>query len=403
MTDFGLSASGLTIKRLADDVLPEYQAGFQSIYGENVDLDPSGPIGQFIGLIGESVSLIWELLEKIYGSQYLNSAEDASLDRVVALAGFKRLPATRTTVVWALVGTPGTIVPIGSTVKVTSTGAIFETLSTVTIGTDPSVIGRALETGPIRALSTPPTAWEIVSPVAGWTGVTNAADAKEGRNVESNFGLRVRYMQGFRTAPASAQDAVLASILRIGIDTANPVTEAIVIANEEVDPDADGRPGKSFETVVEGGEDQTIVDVLWATKPLGIKAYGSEPGVAIDSLGAPHAIGWSRPTELAVYVRVRYSLPRLDDDPGDVEIFPITGEVQIRDAILAYGIASLAKMGRSVYGDRVAQRVEVPGMASLRISVGLSADPSGDSPVIVPRTARALLDSSRITFERVTP
>lgn len=401
MTDFGLGPAGLTIKRLADDILPELGDGMRSIYGSNVDLDPAGPIGQFIGIFGEREDLIWALFEKVYGSAYLNDAEGPSLDRVVALAGIKRLPATRSTVTWALQGTPGTVLAAGSQAKVVNTGAVFELLSTATIGTDLAVRARAVDTGPIRALSTPPTTWAIVTPVAGWTGVTNAADAKEGRNVESDQGLRVRYAQSFRLPPASSAEAMLAALLRVGLDTEDPVTEAVVIENEEAFEDGDGRPAKSFECVVEGGDAQEIVDTIWGAKPLGIKAWGDVSGVAVDSLGAPHTIQWSRPDELPIYVVVRYSVTDPLEDAGDTESFPITGETEIRDAILDYGRSVLAKLGRSVYPIRIEQKIETVGLRTLDVSVGTSPDPSGEAAVIVPRTARALLDSSRVSFERV--
>lgn len=110
---FGLTAQGLIIKRLAD-ILAEMNAAWQGAFGIGVNLDPSSPAGQIIGIQAEREALIQMLLQDVYNSFYPDTAQGVSLDNVCALSGITRLPATFSTVVARVTGVDTTAVIKGA-------------------------------------------------------------------------------------------------------------------------------------------------------------------------------------------------------------------------------------------------------------------------------------------------
>lgn len=65
-----------------------------------------------------------------------------------------------------------------------------------------------------------------------------------------------------------------------------------------------GRPGKSFEIVVEGGDDTTIATTILDSKPAGIQSYGSTSVLVYDVYNNPYTISFSRPTAVPIYVEL---------------------------------------------------------------------------------------------------
>jgi hypothetical protein len=63
-----------------------------------------------------------------------------------------------------------------------------------------------------------------------------------------------------------------------------------------------GRPGKSFEIVVEGGDDTAVATVILNSKPAGIQSYGTTTVQVFDVFNNPYNISFSRPTAVPIYV-----------------------------------------------------------------------------------------------------
>jgi hypothetical protein len=66
-----------------------------------------------------------------------------------------------------------------------------------------------------------------------------------------------------------------------------------------------GRPGKSIEIVVQGGDNTAIANAILASKDAGIQTYGNTgPILVYDSNGDPFNIYFSRPTEVVIYINL---------------------------------------------------------------------------------------------------
>jgi uncharacterized phage protein gp47/JayE len=97
-----------------------------------------------------------------------------------------------------------------------------------------------------------------------------------------------------------------------------------------------GRPGKSFEIVVSGGDDQVIATTIFNSKPAGIQAYGNTNVTVQDVALNTYNIGFSRPSQVPIYVTISL----ITDLTTAVNPTFIPGSVQqIQQEIVAIGNA----------------------------------------------------------------
>lgn len=379
---YGLTLDGFNPMRL-QDVFDQLADDLRAQWGQNIRTDDRSVIGQLIGVFAERLGDLWAESENVYAAAYLHSATGAALDDLVALAAIARREATLSLVTLSLSGTNGTLIPAGSIVRDPETLERWVTLADATIAAGVATTTANPErTGPVIANAS--TLTEIVTPISGWTSVTNPLDAERGRDQESDAALRARFLLTMRIGGGSAVEAIRASILRL-----ESVLECLVIENESIEV-VDGMPPKSFECVVRGGTDQEIVNAIWFGKPAGIETTGNTSGTALDSVGDPHTVEFTRPSERAIYMIVRYTpLSEFEDD----------GEAQIEEAILDF--ASTFTVGKDVISFEFVQHIEVPNIEDLEILIGFMAGPTDDATLAIARREIATFDSSRITFEVV--
>ena len=116
---FGVTTTGYVRKRLID-IQDETTQAFKDAFGDGFDLDARNPAGQIKNILDERISLIHELLEAVYFSEFPDTAEGANLDQVVALTGIAREAATKSISQENRVfGTLATAIPLGTIYSVT--------------------------------------------------------------------------------------------------------------------------------------------------------------------------------------------------------------------------------------------------------------------------------------------
>lgn len=383
---FGLTLQGFNPARL-DDVRQAIIDDLIAVFGQNIQTGADSVLGQLIGIFAERYADLWETSEDVYASAYLGSATGQALDDLVALAGISRLGATFSSVVLTLAGTPATIIPAGSVVRdpVSQTRWVTAALATIGVGGTVDVEANPETTGPIVALSG--TLTEIVTPVSGWASSTNALDADTGRISETDAALRVRFILSFRIGGGSSDEAIRAVVLRV-----DGVTECTVVSNRSDAVDADGRPPHSVEAIVRGGVDQDVIDALWVSAPAGIEIFGTNvSGTALDSIGDPHDVSFTRPVSVPIWIRVLYEL---DPDAGIVDVGAL--EDLALEEILDYG--STFQTGQDVIPFKFLQRIDTDGFLSMTFNVGLSVSPAFDDPIEINARQLADFDSSRVVF-----
>ena len=383
---FGLTTDGFFPKR-QEDIITDLQSDFRDEYGEQTDLDPRRPFGQFIGIFSNRFALLWELAEAVYNSQSPKTAQGVPLVNAVALTNIKPLAATNSTGVITITGTPGTIVLAGFKVHVLGdTSLEFETIANATIGGGGTVDAdvQAVEAGSKAALAG--TLTEIVNPVSGVTSVTNAADITEGRDRETDSELRERQQEELQ------QDGPPVEGIRNALRSTTGVTQAIVVVNN-TDSVVDGQNPHSVECFVEGGDAADIAQTLFNTVGGGIETVGDITENVTDSQGFTQVMKFSRPTPVEITITVNIT-PNLD--AAEDELYPVDGDDQVTEAVLEY--ANELTIGKDVFFNKMYSFINaVPGVIGISITGNKAGGPTVSDKIEIDASEIADFDSARIT------
>lgn len=437
---FGLTINGFVSKTLTD-IKTEIENDERAAFGQSIRVDAKSVFGQINGVFAGQLAEVWEVAEACDAAFDPDRATGTALDAICAITGTVRLPATKSTTIATCTGTPGTVVAPNRLVSVSSTGTKFAlaggtivaaqawaALTAVSIGqrrtrasnvyecivsgttggTGPSgtgstivdgsvtwkwigagtgvidMLAQAVSTGPFVALAN--TLRTIETPVAGWLSVTNLLDAQTGSDVETDAALRLRREEELQGAANASANAIRARVLRVGDGTNNPVTTCRVFQNTTMVTDADGLPPKSVEVLVQGGEDQDVLDAVFDAVAAGIETYGNVTGTVLDDAGYAQDVAFSRPTTKNVYVVVH-----VYKDPAT---FPVDGETQIKQALVVpYPVA------QDVHASAVGARAfKVPGVQTVpTVYIGLAPSPASSTSITCGPRDLAVFDTSRIT------
>lgn len=232
----------------------------------------------------------------------------------------------------------------------------------------------------------------ILTPVSGWATVSNPIDGQTGRNAETDAELRARASTFYSTGKAT-EEAIRQYIL----NSVTGVVACAVTSNRTGTTDGDGRPGHSFEVLVEGGDPDDIAEAIWATAPAGIEIHGTTTRTVTDSEGRTQTVKFSRPSYYYIWVKVQRAF-------NSEETYPVDGDLRIKQAIVDWALANF-NSGENVYRRAIMTPVNmVPGLGDVIILLGNTTNgttPSAynASDIAVPATTIALFSVDRITVE----
>ena len=116
--------------------LSTLEASYTATYGSTVDVSPSSPDGQWLGILAETINDFEQLLLTVYNGRAPAGAVGAGLSRLVQVNGIARKAGQFSLAPVTLGGTPGTVVPIGRLIGSASDPTIppFATVAAYTIG-----------------------------------------------------------------------------------------------------------------------------------------------------------------------------------------------------------------------------------------------------------------------------
>lgn len=371
----GLSPTGFELKRL-ETILAEMRSDFETTFGENLNTSPESPDGQIIGTVSASLYDLWEIAQGAYNAFNPSAATDVALSNLVQLNGITREEAIASTVTLTLAGSNGTIIPVGTVVSSSDGSVSFTTDASVTIpvGLTIDVEATATVTGPSIAVAGSVTV--IENPITGWDSVTNNTDAVVGRDEESDSDLRAKRELSVSKPSKGILETILAEVISL-----TGVEEAFIYENSTplVDP-VNGTPSNSFQVVVLGGLDLEIATAIFDEKPIGIESYGTTIVPVLDSQQISHAIGFTRPAVIGIYVAI--TLTKFSDYPAD-------GDDTIKQKIVDYANGDLiAGRGFGVSDNIIQTQLYTPvngvgGHSILSMFIGTSPSPalSDDIPI----------------------
>jgi uncharacterized phage protein gp47/JayE len=136
-----ITDAGADKKTLAE-IKTELETEFQTIFGNDIDLDASGSFGQIIGIFSKYLSELWDAWEEAYNCRNPDQASGICLDNIAIENAIERLPATYTAVINVLLyGDEGTIILAGKKAKKPLATVNFELDTTITISKTAARIG----------------------------------------------------------------------------------------------------------------------------------------------------------------------------------------------------------------------------------------------------------------------
>lgn len=363
-----LTEQGFQRKRF-DDLIAEAEDKAKEVYGEKVNTSERSFLGILLRIHAWFMAKIWGVAEDVYNSGYVSMATGNNIDRLGPYVGITRIldqPAAGSVII---TGTPGHTEDAGFRVA-TETGIIYETLDSFTVGTDGTVSVKieAIEPGQAGNVAAGMVS-VIVNPNPDVTAVTNPDRITGGREKETDAEFRSRYELSVAGGGSASVDAIRGALLRL-----EKVRAAAVIENNTMETDAAGRPPKSFQAYVLGGDDQEVAETIFSKQSGGIESYGDISIEVLDLGGYPHTVKFSHAEEVPIHVNVVVTKN---------DRYPTGGDDQIKNAIIRYiGGEDAAgsyynglSMGGAVVFTRLISAVySVDGVEDVVVTVGKSSD-----------------------------
>ncbi len=232
------------------------------------------------------------------------------------------------------------------------------------------------------------TLTEIETPVSGLDDTKNYTAGVVGQSLETDAELKLRRDQSLQSAGNATVEAIRAALL--AVDNVDSVT---VFENETDSVDGDGRPPKSYECVILGGDDTEIAQEIWETKPAGIETTTTASGgdaiteVIVDTQGISHTIKFSRPTEIPIFLDLTLTV---DSN------YPADGDTQVEDAMIAFGATLGVGDDVIVFPQLIAAINPIPGITDIVVDIDTSASPSGDANIVIAVTEIATFSAANI-------
>lgn len=140
---------------------------------------------------------------------------------------------------------------------------------------------------------------KIYSNVSGFTAVVNDISPVLGRLEATDIETRQDYIKRSMIRSCNMVDSIRSALYEL-----DNVEVARVYENDTDHTDDTGRPPHCIEAVVLGGDDEEIANTIRLKKTSGIYSFGSTRRKVSDEEGNVHDIGFNRPENVYVWLRV---------------------------------------------------------------------------------------------------
>lgn len=363
MTRYGVTEHGFR-RKLFSEILRDKRALAKETLGEDIDLSNTSFLGLLIENQSEAEATLWEKMEDVYLSAFVGYATGQSLDAGGEYITLSRRPATQSKGFVTIDGDNGVEVDIGFRVTTSKGDVIFITTekSTIVDGSAevPVISVAAGETTNVSEMAIN----KIVNPMMGVSKVYNTRATEGGLDIETDAEFRLRYQLSTSKGGGSTTDAIRAALLDM-----DNVVDAFVKENVSME-ELDGLPPKTIACYVFGSDDEEVARTILDYKSGGIQAFGETYVSLEDEQGEVHQIGFTRPNEVGVYVKISIS-------PGE----GIKNTETYTRAVLNYiggedeeGIRYKGlKLGEDVVISRIMSAVTcLGGVADIEVKIGTS-------------------------------
>jgi uncharacterized phage protein gp47/JayE len=388
-----LDGNGLVIDTLLE-ILADLETRVRDALGDEIETGSSSPLGQILGILSNDLRLLQEAIAAAYSANSRASASGVNLDRIGALTGSERRPATPSRAIVTVTTSSPVNLPPGALVIAVSgqPERTFENEETIAQGIEPSGLPHSFisqDLGPIEAPAT--TLTVIPVPVVGVDAVNNVADATLGQDVETDTAFRARQEQELSRPASATVDGILVDVLDAVLDSNGErlIQDARVFENTTDVTNGDGLPPHSIEVVIFDGaspvaDDTEVGQAVWDSKPGGIQAYGLVSTTAVDSRGDDRPSAFSRATPIRLLIEMDLSVGPAWTTGAE------STESRIKTALITYW-ADRQRIGQDLIRsqlydpiwDAVIKDDEVIDIVDLKASIHPAAPAAANVPIDV--------------------
>lgn len=296
------NSDGIKTQNL-NEILDEREQALKPILGENFTISQNDPIGNMELADATSELSIQELIAYIFPNQLdANTATGIFLDVICEKNRIYRKQPQYTTLNLKIKGSQNAEFISGSiTVSDNMSGIYYNLNENCIIGETGEVVAKFIceEYGENYPLET--SKFEILTPSLGLTSVEldyENANIVLGRFTETDEELRRRRQMSVQQVSTTLAESIKASLYSL-----DGVNSVIYFENDTMET-KNGLPPKSFEYVVDGGDENEITDVIFKKKTIGSQAYGTTIINKKDSEDNIYKIGYTKADILNIAIDV---------------------------------------------------------------------------------------------------
>lgn len=301
------NSSGIITQNL-NEILDEREQALRPVMGEDFVIDKTDPIGNMELADATSELSIQELIAYIFPNQLdANTATGIFLETICEKNRIYRKQPEYTKLNLILNGTKNTQFFTGDiTVSDSLSGVYYNLNEDCIIGEDGTVKVqfKCEEYGENYPLED--SKFNILTPVVGLDSVTidfENANIVLGRLTETDEELRRRRFLSVQQTSTTLAESIKASLYSL-----NGVKHVKYFVNDTMSKDENNLPPKSFEYIVDGGDENEITDVIFAKKTLGTHAYGETIIHKKDSEGNTYGIGYTKAEVVNIGILIKIQI-----------------------------------------------------------------------------------------------
>lgn len=300
-----LGPTGLTTATQAE-LIANFTAAFQSIYGADINLDPDSPDGQMMMIFIQAALDNLDLITAVYNGMSPDLAIGTTLDQRVAYNGIQRQAGTYTVTPVDITADQALSLngldtfpddPYTVADNAGNNWLLANTTSFAVAGTQ-SLYFRAENPGAV--LTTLNTITVPVTVVLGVTTINNPTTYTSlGINEETDAVLRVRRQQSVSMSSNNFVSGLIAALENI-----SGVVSASIHENVTDSVDSAGVPGHTIWVIVDGAPVAGLVaQAIYNKRAAGCGLYGSQSYNITQVDGSTFVIYWDYVVQQSLYIK----------------------------------------------------------------------------------------------------
>ena len=293
-----LNEFGFT-RRTYNDLVESMENKTKELFGENARTTSNSVLGVLIRVFAWPLSLMYELLERVYLSSFINSSTGVSLDRLASNYSITRGPASAALVTLEFTGQADYVIEEGVQFA-TDNMIIFEMIDVVTIDQYGQGSGQAVSVDySDRANVAAGTITVALEPVEELYSVNNPSAASGGSKAEDDKSLRDRIKASNTSNPGPPANGIISAVLSVP-----GVRMARLVENNKMEVDEYGNPPKTIHIFSMGGDRQLIGQAIFDSIASGIQTTGNESVIVSDIGGFLHTVYFDYATPVRIYAKI---------------------------------------------------------------------------------------------------